>query len=100
MNRAPNQFRGLKSNGTLMPVALLSAAFVFAYYKSIALMINVWSTRPESSHGFLVPFAALYFAYTDRDKLKGIQVKPALWTGGLLLLLSSRAAVINDGRSL
>ncbi|MDA8172095.1 MAG: EpsI family protein [Nitrospiraceae bacterium] len=89
MNRAPNQFRGLKSNGTLMPVALLSAAFVFAYYKSIALMINVWSTRPESSHGFLVPFAALYFAYTDRDKLKGIQVKPALWTGGLLLLLSS-----------
>jgi len=42
--------------------------------------------RDDYSHGFIVPFIALYFVWLGKEKLKSIPVKPNI-IGGLILMI-------------
>ena len=44
-----------------------------------------WMNDPNYSHGLLVPLISGYFVWQQRQKLEGLEVKPA--NGGILLIL-------------
>jgi len=49
-------------------------------------LVQTWSARPDYSHGFIVPFASLYFIYALRDKLKVVNIAPDILLGSVVTL--------------
>ncbi len=72
--------------GVWAMLAILAAAFVLMYLDTFASLIREWSARDDYSHGFLIPFISLYFAWSDRQRFKQIQVQPHI-PGGLAVLI-------------
>jgi exosortase D (VPLPA-CTERM-specific) len=65
-------------------VVPLSALLILCYYKVIPAMIGQWSSDDNYSHGFIVPFIAGYFIYSQRTELARIRVAP--WPPGLVVV--------------
>ncbi len=55
--------------------ALLVVAFVAIYYPIVPRMVNDWDADPNSSHGFLIPFVSLWFAYKAWPDIKDIPLE-------------------------
>jgi len=60
---------------TLIQVLLLVAAFGFLYHKAIVKLVSDWSQDPNFSHGFLIPFVALYMVWYKQNHLRQIPRK-------------------------
>lgn len=56
---------------------LLVAVFYLLYHKAIAMLITDWSTDPNFSHGFLIPFVALYMIWYKKNELSLIDQAPS-----------------------
>ncbi len=67
----------------LLPIILI---FIFLYYKSIAALISNWSIDPNFSHGFLIPFVALYMVWHRHNQLSQVTPKPSK-TGIYIIIL-------------
>ena len=65
---------------TLVVVALLGLAALWAYWSTLANLTWRWSEDPQYSHGFLVPVFALYLLWLRRDRLAGRTLN-ANWLG-------------------
>ena len=62
-------------------VAILLAGL----YSAVApRLVRQWATDDDYTHGFLILPLALYFVWDERERLKGLSVKPSLWGAGLL----------------
>ncbi len=70
-------------------IALLLAA---VYYKVAAKLVFDWYDLPDYSHGFLVPFFALFVLWDGRDHIRATPIKPS-WAG-LSLVLPGLAILI------
>nr|NJM02518.1 exosortase/archaeosortase family protein [Desulfobacula sp.] len=75
---------------TLFQIFILAAVFLFVYQKAILKLISDWSTDPNFSHGFLIPFVALYMIWYKKNELAEISLKPSLTgiiaiIGGMLI---------------
>ncbi|HEX8949290.1 MAG TPA: exosortase W [Dissulfurispiraceae bacterium] len=76
---------------------LLALGLALAYSEAVSLLVRSWLTRDDYSHGFIVPFASLYFIYAGRERLRSLPVQPemhrglALLTAGSLMLLLGNA---------
>ena len=70
-------------------IALLLAA---VYYKVAAKLVFDWYDLPDYSHGFLVPFFALFVLWDGRDLIRATPIKPS-WAG-LSLVLPGLAILI------
>ena len=57
---------------------------ILAYLPILARMASQWSNDDDMSHGFFVPAVAAYVAWSRRDELQALEVKPSYW--GLALL--------------
>ena len=69
-----------------IPVACLAAGFAWTYWSTIIDLIKDWGRDPNYSVGQLVPFAALYLAWTDRERLS-CHVRTTCWWGlGIILV--------------
>ena len=62
----------------------LLALLVLGWIPGLRLLSDVWSQVEYASHGYLVPFVALWAATAHRDTLA--RLAPAPLSGGLLLL--------------
>lgn len=66
-----------------------AAAFTWAYWPTLVLLVRAWEREPDYSHGFFVaPFAA-FFLWLRRDKLP--PVSRSLAWGGVAVVLASIA---------
>jgi len=90
------------SNTVRLRIVLLVAVFVFLYFDTLVSLVITWSGRNDYSHGFIVPFASLYFVYAMRDKLKKIDIEPSIalgsavtMAGGLMLILGKAGGMIS-----
>lgn len=90
----------IKNNAWLC-IALLIAALLYAYYETFLSLMKIWSSRNDYAHGFIVPFASLYFVYALRNKLKAIEIKRnisigmvATLAGVLMLVLGNTGGII------
>lgn len=85
----PADSRGLARGQTVM-LALLSASIAWCYWPVIASLIKDWHGDPNYSVGQLVPFAALYLVWHDRDALRKLRIK-VCWWGLLPIVVAFRA---------
>jgi len=67
----------------LLPLILI---FIFLYHKAIAALISDWSIDPNFSHGFLIPFVALYMVWHRQNELLQVTPKPSK-TGIYIIIL-------------
>lgn len=66
---------------------LLLATLVVAFAPAVLAMSDVWSRHDYYSHGYLVPFAALWAATAQRNVLPKLPVTRQPLRGGVLLAL-------------
>jgi len=60
----------------------------FVLFSPVALSLwGEWLNHSDNSHGLLVPFISLYFAWDKREQLQGIILSTSLW--GTVLLIAS-----------
>jgi len=70
-----------------MPAALvLSAVFLWAYWPTLAALVEAWNREPDYSHGYFVPPLAAYFLWARRDTFPGVAAGPSWWGLALILL--------------
>jgi len=79
----------------LVPACLLSTVFVWAFSDTFAQLWNVWQTNQDYSVGQLVPFAALYMAWTQRSELAKLHMSPSL--AGALVFMAGVAINATGG---
>lgn len=73
--------------GSLYGLVLLALGLVY-----VPVLIGLgydWSTNPNYSHGFIIPFAVAFFVWQQRDRLKAMPARPSSW--GLALAVVSQA---------
>jgi exosortase len=69
------------------PVLLLAALAVWLYHGIAVKLVSDWYDLPDFSHGFLIPFFALFILWDNRDKFRATPVQPS-WTGCILVVLA------------
>ena len=69
-------------------LAALAASFLVAYLPTyLRLAATAWRTEQEG-HGPLIMLAAAWLAWQQRDRIRDIELKPALAAGWIVLILS------------
>ena len=53
----------------IIVAAFLLAAGVWAYWPMLVELVEIWTTEPEYSHGFLVVPLSLFFLWARRDQI-------------------------------
>lgn len=74
--------RRLMTGDRLVLFIAVGSAILLSW-TNILKLIDDWNSLPSYSHGFLVPFVALFLAYLDKDRLIAIRDTPSPW--GLVL---------------
>ena len=69
------------------PLLLIVALLGVLYHRIAFKLVKDWYTFPDSSHGFLVPFFALFLIWDNRQTLRQIPIRPA-WSGLSLVLFA------------
>lgn len=89
------------SNASILHIMLLIAAFLFAYFDTVQSLVKTWAGRNDYSHGFIVPFASIYFTYTLRERLRETHIFPSkalgtavIITGVLMLIFGNVGGII------
>ena len=66
-------------------LAWCAGLLLLTYLPILIPMAQQWNNDDDMSHGFFVPFAAMYVAWERRQELLAVTPKPS-WVGFLLLL--------------
>jgi len=61
----------------ILPVILV--LFIWSYWSTIREIWDIWMISDEYSSGLLVPFIALYIAWSRREQIAQCPIKPTLW---------------------
>ena len=80
---------GVAARWPLVSGVLALVALVWAYWPTLVELFKDWQNDPNYSVGQIVPLAAAYLAWQDRDKLRRCAVRPSYW--GLALLAAATA---------
>jgi exosortase len=72
---------------------VIAAATVFAFWPTLARLYSKWVTDPQYSHGLLVPLFGAWLLWSRRDRFPA-HPRPAVFLGGLVLLLAAVARVV------
>jgi exosortase len=62
------------------PFAAIAILLVVIYYRVAIKLVYDWYTIPDYSHGFLVPFFALFLLWDKRETLRNIPIQQS-WRG-------------------
>jgi exosortase len=74
----------------LLALALIPlAALLWAYGSTLAETQQVWATKPQYSHGYLIPVFAALLLWLRRDRLRLDEIGPSWW--GVPLVLAALA---------
>jgi len=65
---------------------IIAGLVIFLYFPEIKSLIYEWSTKKESSHGFLIPLISFYIVWRKREALNIAPVAQN-WRGFFILLL-------------
>ncbi len=76
----------LRQQRSVLGGSVIGILLCLMYWKIAVKLVTDWYEIPDYSHGFLVPFFALFLLWDKRPKLRGMAVKPS-WSGLPLLAL-------------
>lgn len=71
-------------------IAALLGVFLWAHWSTLVELFQEWQINDNYSVGQLVPLAALYLLWSERDKLRGLKPTTCWW--GIVLLLIAQGA--------
>jgi len=57
---------------------------IWAYWGTLAEVVERWANDPQYSHGFLVPLFSAYLLWTRRDQLRGAGLRARWWGLGIV----------------
>ena len=60
-------------------LAWFTMLLVAVFFPILRALVDQWMTDEDVSHGFFVPFVALYIVWQRRDKILALEYKPAWW---------------------
>ena len=78
----------LRKRATRLGVAALLFVLGLLYWRIAAKLVSDWYTIGDQSHGFLVPFFAIFLVWDKRLKLGAMRIQPA-WSGVFLVVLGA-----------
>jgi len=68
-----------------LPLILSTIALViWAYWTTLAEVVERWANDPQYSHGFLVPLFSVYLLWMRRDQLQGVAFQARWWGLGIV----------------
>ena len=76
-----------------LPYAVVAALVVAIYFRVAAKLVFDWYDLPDYSHGFLVPFFALFVMWDNRKVLRDIPLRPS-WAGVPLIVFGIIVVVL------
>jgi exosortase len=76
-----------------LPYVLIALLLVAIYFRVAAKLVFDWYDLPDYSHGFLVPFFALFVMWDNRVALRNTPVR-ATWSGLPLILLGIAIVIL------
>jgi exosortase len=68
------------------PIVLLGALLVWLYHGIAVKLVTDWYELPDFSHGFLIPFFALFLLWDNRNEFRRTPIAQS-WAGTTLVLL-------------
>ena len=76
-------------------IGLTGLALLFVYFPFVQTLIEAWKTNEDYSHGYFIPFLAVYMIYIQRDTLRQMPIRASnsgffVIVGGLLLLIAGK----------
>lgn len=85
----PNAVRESRSAPWLVwfPYALIAILLAVIYYRVAIKLVYDWYTIPDYSHGFLVPFFALFLLWDKREILRNTPIRQT-WRGIALVVFA------------
>ena len=78
----------LRERTTRFGAAALLMLLGLLYWRIATKLVSDWYTIGDQSHGFLVPFFAIFLVWDKRRKLGAMAVQPA-WSGVFLVILGA-----------
>ena len=84
------------SRKNVLKISLLVLAFAFLYLPVFRAFVETWWSRDDYSHGFLIPLISLYLVWYRREKLRYIQLQPALTAGVLVMITAAAMFLLGD----
>ena len=63
----------------------LISILIFFFYDALSYMVQLWGSKEEYGHGYIIPVIALFFIWQKKDKLETIELKGS-WLGLLVVL--------------
>lgn len=79
----------------LIKLGLLLICLLWLYFPVFHSLIEDWIHLQDFSHGFLVPFIALFIAWRRRQEIELATVNPS-WLGAVLLMLGLILLILGD----
>jgi exosortase D (VPLPA-CTERM-specific) len=80
---------------TLVSLAIILGFFALIFGNGLLVMVARWSSA-EYSHGYMIPFIALFFLWRDRHQVAAIKTSSGAWSGTLVVLLGLVFAVLSN----
>ena len=65
---------------------LIVVLLIYIYYPTLAVLVSDWSTNPDYSHGFIIPFITLYMVWDVRKELACDRIEQSFWGFGFLFM--------------
>ncbi len=76
---------------------IVATVFAVSLYSTLLATVDVWLTRDNYTHGFLIPVISAYFVWVEKDRLlQTISIMPNLVGGVILILLGSFMLVVGN----
>ncbi len=90
MGEAADNTRRGGWSGTVGAIVALLVVFLWAHWSTLVELYCEWQINDNYSVGQLVPLAALYLLWSERDRLRGLRPTTCWW--GVLFLLFAQGA--------
>ncbi len=92
---APRESRGAGSTPWLVwfPYAAIAILLAVIYYRVAIKLVYDWYTIPDYSHGFLVPFFALFLLWDKREILRNTPIQQS-WRGIALVVFAAIVLIL------
>jgi len=87
----------MKTDGyrsSMFPLVIVTLVTVlWAYWATIAEVVERWWSDPQYSHGFLVPIFSCYLLWMRRIHLTAVKIRPSWWGVGIVLVAAAMRMV-------
>ncbi len=68
----------------IVKIAIIAALFLWLFWGTLHRLALVWWTKPDWSHGLLIPFFSIGVLYYIRDRWLGVPLRPSWWGLGIM----------------